>query len=99
MPAASIASADCSVASARPPSAPRLAIERMNTPSSRKCSERRIRSPSSAPRVNGLEGSIESTPTLRSDSRSALTRAPIRVLLPTPGGPVKPTIRAEPVRG
>ena len=26
-------------------------------------------------------------------------RAPIRVLLPTPGGPVKPTIRALPVRG
>ena len=31
--------------------------------------------------------------------RSSAVSAPIRVLLPTPGGPVKPTIRALPVRG
>ena len=99
MPAASITSAACRAASESPPSAPREAIERMKTPGSRKCSERRIRSPSRAPRVNGLEGSIESTPTSRSASRSSAVSAPISVLLPTPGGPVKPTIRALPVRG
>ncbi len=36
----------------------------MKTPWSRKCSVRRMRSPSSAPWVNGEEGSIESTPTV-----------------------------------
>src|SRR5262245_28938632 len=53
LPAASINSAVCSAASASPPSAPRVAIERMNTPGSRKCSDSRIRSPSSAPPRNG----------------------------------------------
>ena len=66
MPAASISSAACSAASLRPPSAPRLAIERMKTPWSRKWSVRRMRSPSSAPWVNGDDGSIESTATVRS---------------------------------
>ena len=47
----------------------------------------------------GARGSIESTATWRSALRSSAVRAPIRVLLPTPGGPVKPTIRARPVRG
>ena len=37
-PEASISSAAWSAASLSPPSAPRLAIERMNTPGSRKCS-------------------------------------------------------------
>jgi hypothetical protein len=40
-----------------------LAIERMKTPGSRKCSVRRMRSPSSAPCVNGDDGSIDSTAT------------------------------------
>src|SRR5256885_2500993 len=71
----------------------------MNTPGSRKWSASLILSPSIAPCVNGLEGSIESTPTLRSAFRSSAVRAPIRVLFPTPGGPVTPTIRALPVRG
>ena len=48
--------------------------------------------------MNGLDGSIESTPTVRSRSRSSAVIAPISVLLPTPGGPVTPTIRARPVR-
>ena len=61
LPAASISSAACSAASLSPPSAPRLAIERMKTPGSRKCSVRRMRSPSSAPCVNGDDGSIDST--------------------------------------
>ena len=99
LPAASIASATCSAASESPPRAPREAIERMKTPGSRKWSESRMRSPSRAPRVKGLEGSIESTATWRSALRSSAVSAPIRVLFPTPGGPVKPTIRALPVRG
>ena len=37
--------------------------------------------------MNGLEGSIESTPTSRSCLRSSAQIAPISVLLPTPGGP------------
>ena len=91
-PAASISSAACSAASLSPPSAPRLAIERMNTPGSRKWSVRRIRSPSRAPWVNGEEGSIDSTATVRSRARSSLVSAPSSVDLPAPGGPVKPMI-------
>src|SRR5688500_8275117 len=71
----------------------------MNTPGSRKWSASRMRSPSIAPCVNGLEGSMDRTPTSRPAVRSSAVRAPIRVLLPTPGGPVTPTIRALPVRG
>ena len=44
-----------------------------------------MRSPSRAPRVKGLEGSIESTATSRSALRISAVSAPIRVLLPTPG--------------
>ena len=92
-PDASISSAAWSVASLSPPSAPRLAIERMNTPGSRKWSVRRIRSPSSAPFVNGEEGSIDSTATVRSRARSSFVSAPSSVDLPRPGGPVKPMHR------
>jgi len=56
-----MSSAAWSAASLSPPSAPRLAIERMNTPGSRKWSVSRIRSPSNAPLVNGDDGSIDST--------------------------------------
>ena len=96
---ASISSAAWSAASLSPPSAPRLAIERMYTPGSRKWSVRRIRSPSSAPWVNGEVGSIDSTATVRSRARSSLVSAPSNVDLPAPGGPVKPMIAARPVRG
>ena len=99
LPEASISSAACSVASESPPSEPRLAIERMNTPGSRKWSVRRIRSPSRAPCVKGDEGSMESTATSRSALRALATSAPISVDLPTPGGPVKPTTAALPVCG
>ena len=58
-----------------------------------------MRSPSSAPCVNGEDGSIESTPTVRSRARSAFVSAPSSVDLPTPGGPVKPTTAALPVCG
>ena len=58
-----------------------------------------IRSPSSAPRVNGDEGSIESTATDRSRSRSSLVSDASSVDLPTPGGPVNPITAARPVCG
>ena len=45
-----------------------------------------MRSPSSAPWVNGEEGSIDSTPTERPASRRAFVRAPISVDLPRPAG-------------
>ena len=54
---------------------------------------RRMRSPSSAPCVNGELGSIESTATSRSRPRASSTRRPMSVDFPTPGGPVKPTTR------
>ena len=85
LPAASIASATCRAASERPPRAPREAIERMKTPGSRKWSERRIRSPSRAPRVKGLEGSIESTATWRSALRSSAGERADQGALADPG--------------
>ena len=50
-----------------------------------------MRSPSSAPWVNGLDGSTEITPTVCSALRTCRTSALISVDLPTPGGPVTPT--------
>src|SRR5262245_45830926 len=56
-----------------------------------------MRSPRSAPRENGLEGSTETTPTVRPSSRICPTSAPIKLDFPTPGGPVTPTTAALPV--
>ena len=58
-----------------------------------------MRSPSTAPPVNGEDGSIESTPTGAASARRRRVSAPISVDLPAPGGPVKPTIVAWPVCG
>ena len=99
LPEASMSSAAWSVASDSPPSDPREAIERMNTPLSRKCSVRRMRSPSRAPLENGEDGSMDSTATVSSALRAWVISAPISVDLPTPGGPVKPTTAARPVCG
>ena len=67
-----------------------MPIERMKTPGSRKWSASRMRSPSSAPCENGLDGSTETTPTVRPSARTWRSSAPIRLDLPTPGGPVTP---------
>ena len=99
MPAASRMSSAWSVASATPPRWPRVLIERMKTPSSRKWSASRMRSPRSAPFENGLEGSTDTTPIVLPCSRRWPTRAPRRLDFPTPGGPVNPATAAEPVRG
>ena len=76
-----------------------MPIERMKTPGSRKWSVSRIRSPSSAPFENGLDGSTETTPTLLPSARTWRTSAEMRLDLPTPGGPVTPTEYALPVSG
>ena len=57
MPNASSTSATSRVAAASPPSEPRVAIERMKTPGSSATASMRMRSPSSAPPVNGDVGS------------------------------------------
>ena len=98
-PTASMSSAACSAASDSPPSAPRLAIERMNTPGSRKCSVRRMRSPSSAPLRERRRRVDREHADLAVRARRAFVSAPISVDLPTPGGPVKPTTAAWPVCG
>src|SRR5579872_2219732 len=59
----------------------------------------RMRSPRTAPPVNGLVGSTATTPTRRPSRRIVPTSAAISVLLPAPGGPVTPTTYARPVWG
>ena len=56
-----------------------------------------MRSPSSAPDVNGLDGSTEMTPTVFSSARTWRTSEPTSVDFPTPGGPVIPMMYARPV--
>ena len=58
-----------------------------------------MRSPSSAPCVMWLEGSTVITPTVCSRARRSLQSAVIRLDLPTPGGPVIPSVRARPACG
>ena len=101
-PMAENRSAAAGAAADSPPSSPRLDIERMNTPGSVLCSAIRTRSPSSAPPLNGLDGSTASTATRRPAARYRVTIAVVRVDLPTPGGPVMPVIvaaRGRPTSG
>ena len=58
-----------------------------------------MRSPSSAPWVNGDDGSIERTATVRPAARRFLMSAPMSVDLPAPGAPVTPTTEDLPVWG
>src|SRR5581483_2134419 len=78
------------VARARPPSEPRVAMLRMKTPASSAWACMRMRSPSTAPPVNGLEGSTAMMPTVCSSARSSAVRRSTTVDLPAPGGPVTP---------
>ena len=95
-PAASSTSTASRLDRARPPSAPRVAIERMKTPSSPVSSVIRTRSPRMAPPENGLDGSMATMPTRRPDARIALARPRTRVDLPLPGTPVMPITWALP---
>src|SRR5206468_275395 len=86
------------VARARPPWLPRVERLRMKTPGSRKCACMRMRSPSTAPPLNGLDGSTATMPMRRSAARRCAVRRSVSVDLPAPGGPVTPTTWAWPVR-
>ena len=59
----------------------------------------RTLSPRIAPPVNGEDGSIASTATLRSCARKCPITALVSVLLPAPGAPVIPTVYALPLFG
>jgi hypothetical protein len=77
---------------------PRVAMLRMNTPSSPESSCMRTRSPNSAPPENGLVGSTATTATVSPRARYSFAICVTSVLLPAPGGPVMPNRNARPVR-
>ena len=91
-PAASRSFCVSAVARARPPRLPRVAMLRMNTPGSSVWACIRIRSPRTAPPVNGLVGSTATTPTVAPVFRIAAVSRSTSVLFPAPGGPVMPTV-------
>jgi len=91
-PAAASTRIASGVARARPPRWPRVAIERMKTPSSRVCSCIRTRSPSRAPPLNGDDGSTASTPIGSPPRRCSEISPSVKVDLPAPGAPVMPTV-------
>src|ERR1051325_5561554 len=97
-PLASRTSSTSRVLVARPPSEPRVAMERMYTPGSSATVSIRIRSPSRAPPEKGLVGSTARTPTVSPRRRHDCTSCWTRVDLPAPGGPVMPIRRACPRR-
>src|SRR6187401_184947 len=90
--AAFISSVISMILGCNPPNEPLVANERMNTFGSSYHLLILIRSPSREPRLNGEDGSTQSTPIffplLTSNPMSESTK----VLLPAPGGPVIPII-------
>ena len=86
----SIRSITSCTASARPPPAPRVAIERMKTPRSSRRGAMRTRSPSNAPPEYGEVGSTATIATSSPASRQTRASAAARVDFPAPGGPVIP---------
>ncbi len=90
-PKASISLMTSPVARARPPRLPRVAMLRMNTSGSSVWACIRMRSPSTAPPVNGLDGSTAITPTGTCSARSRLVTRSTSVDFPAPGGPVMPS--------
>ena len=98
-PAASSTCTTPAVALARPPSSPREAIERINTPGSPASSRMRTRSPNIAPPVKGLEGSTATIATVCfCATRMFFARQLTKDDLPVPGAPVMPTRCALPAR-
>ena len=67
-----------------------MAMLRMNTPGSRVWDCMRMRSPSTAPPVNGLEGSTAMTPTARPVGAESRGQPVDQGRLAGPGGPVMP---------
>ena len=72
---------------------------RIKTSGSRLCSSIRRRSPRSDPPEIGLVGSMQSRPSEKPWLLKWVIRELIRVLFPTPGGPVMPITKALPVYG
>src|ERR1017187_515980 len=99
MPAASMRRARSAVARASPPMVPRVAMERMKMPGSAWCCCMRMRSPRMAPPEMRLLGSTARMAMVLPRWRNCQARASTSVLLPAPGGPVMPTMRAWPVKG
>ena len=95
-PAASSRSMASWVARARPPRAPRVAMERMKIPGSAAIRPMRMRSPRMAPPLNGEVGSTARMPTRLPSRRRARASWSVRVDFPAPGEPVRPTTMARP---
>ena len=89
-PLPSIRSITSYTASARPPRAPRVAIERMKTPRSSWSGAMRTRSPSNAPPEYGEVGSTATIATSSPAPRQCRASAAAKVDFPAPGGPVIP---------
>ena len=96
-PNASSAFTASAVAIETPPRLPRALIDRKKTSMSPMFEAIRIRSPSTAPPVNGEEGSMPMIPTVRPWSRYVFATLSTRVDLPAPGLPVMPMTSAFPV--
>ena len=93
-PQASKQSTAARAARDRPPSSPRAENERMKTFGCAAFAPMRMRSPSTAPPLIGLDGSIAITATVRPAPSQAPSRASTSVDLPLPGTPVMPTTQA-----
>src|SRR5213594_2351607 len=98
-PAASMSLMTSPVAAARPPRLPRVAMLRMKTFGSRVWACIRMRSPRTAPPVNGLEGSTAMMATRSPSARRRVVSLSTSVDLPAPGGPVMPSTWARPTCG
>jgi hypothetical protein len=88
---------DSRVRWATPPSEPPLGEGRMNASSRWARRSMRVLSPRMLPPVTGLDGSTASTATREPCSIRCRPRLSMKVLLPTPGGPVMPTRTPAPV--
>ncbi len=95
-PAASRRSMASWVARARPPRAPRVAMERMKIPGSDAMRPMRMRSPRMAPPLNGEVGSTARIPTRLPSARRARASWSVSVDFPLPGDPVSPRTTARP---
>ena len=97
-PQASKQSTAARVARERPPSSPRAENERMKTFVCAAFAPMRMRSPSTAPPLIGLDGSMATTAIVWPCASQRPSSASTSVDLPLPGTPVMPTTQARPAR-
>ena len=98
-PAASHKMIASRVRRATPPSAARLGEGRIKAPGSRLSRSIRVLSPRIEPPVRADDGSTARTATRRPDAVSIEPKLSIKVDLPTPGVPVRPSLIAPPALG